>query len=167
MTGMCFKLSVAALAGAALFSLPAMSAPIAASKALLTGFSVDNSQVVQVRADRGGNRSGAAHRSGSAHRSAAVHRSGAVKGGAVARGGAVVRRGAVVGGTYGSTGGYCDPNYEYCGGSAYYSGGGAAVVRGGAVVKGGAAVRRGVHVSHHRTAGRASVSHHRSGGRRG
>src|SRR6266487_1976135 len=134
LSNLAFKLSVAGIAGAALFVLPAMSAPIAVSKDLLTVLPVDEGQIVQVRASRGGH-----HRGGSVHRSAAVHR-----GGAVYRGGAVVRRGAVVGGGYYS-GGYCDPNYEDCGTGGYYGGG---VYRGGAVVRGGAAVR-GAHVAHH------------------
>ncbi len=149
LSNLTFLLSVAGIAGAALFVLPAMSAPIAVSKNLLTVLPVDDGQIVQVRAARGGHR-GSVHRGGSVHRTAAVRR-----GGAVYRGGAVVRRGAVVGAAY-YGGSYCDPNYEYCGGSGYYGGG---VYRGGAVVRGGAAVRgRGAHVAHHRV-GRAQVAH--------
>jgi hypothetical protein len=123
-----FKLSVAGIVGVALFVLPAMSAPIAVSKDLLTVLPADEGQIVQVRAGRGGHhRGGSIHRGGSVHRTAAVRR-----GGAVYRGGAVVRRGAVVGGGY-YGGGYCDPNYQYCGTGGYYGGG---VYRGGAADEG-------------------------------
>jgi len=134
------KLAVAGFAGAAMFVLPAMSAPISAfPKGLAGAVSADDGQIVLVRNGRGAARGGAV-------------RGGAVRGGAVYRGGAVVRRGVAVGGPaayYGS--GYCDPNYQNCGGGAYYGGvyGGGAVARGGAVVRGGAAVRgRGAHVAH-------------------
>ena len=147
-----FKLTLVGLASAALFVLPAMSAPISVfPKDLLKTAPVDESQIMLVRGERGGaNRGGAA-------------RGGAVRGGAAYRGGAVVRGGTVVtggGGYYG--GGYCDPNYQNCGGSAPYAAGvypgGAAVYRGGAVARGGAVVRGGA-------VGGAHVAH-RSGGRR-
>jgi hypothetical protein len=135
-----FTLSIVGFAGVALFTLPAMTAPIAVSKGIAAILPVDGGEIVQVRAARGG------YRGGSVHRSAAVRR-----GGAVYRGGAVVRRGAVVGGGY-YGGGYCDPNYQYCGTGGYYGGGvyrGGAVVRGRTVVRGGAAVRgRGAYVAH-------------------
>ena len=141
---MMLKLGVAGFAGMALFVVPAVSAPISVfPKNLAQAASVDESAIVQVRG-RGGYRGGAA-RGGAAYRGGAVAR-----GGAVVRGGTVVRRGGVY---YG--GGYCNPNYQYCGSSAYSSGGvyrGGAVVRGGGYARGGAVVRaggaRGAHVAH-------------------
>jgi 4-hydroxybenzoate polyprenyltransferase len=129
------KLVVAGFASAALFALPAMSAPLSVFP---NGVSVD-SQALQAQAR-------AAAR-GSVHRGAAVRGGAAYRGGAAVRGGAVVRRGAVVTG-----GSYCDPAYQYCGGGAYTTGyGGGAAVRGGAVVRGGAAVRGGgARVAHRR-----------------
>lgn len=83
-----------------------------------------------------------AGRGGFARRGAVYRRSGV----------AVVRRGVVVGGGYAGSGYYdsaCNPNYQDCGGGAYYSGGvyrgGAAVIRRGAVVRRGAI--RGGHVA--------------------
>ena len=155
-----FKLTLAALASVAVLVLPASSAPISVfPKDLLKTAPetapVDESQITLVRAERGG------ARGGGAARGAAVRGGAAYRGGAVARGGAVVRGGTVVtggGGYY--AGGYCDPNYQNCGGS-YATGvypGGAAVYRGGAVVRGGAVARGGA-------AGGAHVAH-RGGGRR-
>src|SRR5882672_10173959 len=114
------KLTLAGLASVALFVLPAMSAPISVFpkdplKTAPETAPVDESQIILVRGERGG---GAAR--GGAARGGAV-RGGAVRGGAAYRGGAVARGGAVVtggGGYYG--GGYCDPNYQDCGGSAPY-----------------------------------------------
>src|ERR1043166_1624940 len=118
---------------------PAVSAPIAAAK----GLRADDSQLVQVRAARGGRRA-TAHR-GTAHR-----------GGTAYRGGAVVRRGAVVtGGSYGTA--YCDPTYQDCG--TGYSGG--AVVRGGRGGRGGTGVRGGAAVR--RGGGGARVAHRGAG----
>jgi hypothetical protein len=134
-----FTLSIVGFAGVALFTLPAMTAPIAVTKGVVAILPVDGEEIVQVRAARG-------------YRGAAVRRGGAVyRGGGVVRRGAVVRPGAVVGGAY-YGGGYCDPNYQNCGTGGYYSGGvyrGGAVVRGRTVVRGGAAVRgQGAHVAH-------------------
>ena len=146
-----FKLILAGSAGAVLCvcasALPAAGAPIAASKAMR----VDEGQIVQVRAARGGGARG-----GTVHRGGAVHRG--YRGGVAYRGGAVVRRGAVVGGGYYGGSGYCDPTYEDCGGGYYGGGGavyrgGAVVRRGGAAYRGGAVRRGGAHVSHHRAGG--------------
>jgi hypothetical protein len=156
LSNLLLKLSVAGVAGVVLFAAPAMSAPLSAfPKDLASAAPDDDSLIVQV-ANRGGHRGGgAAVRGGGA-----VYRGGAVRGGAVVRGGTVARGGAV----YATGGGYCDPNYQYCGGSGgYYSGGvyrsGGAVVRGGgAYARGGAAVRaggaRGAHVAHRGGGGR-------------
>ena len=80
------KLAVACFVGAALFALPAMSAPFAVFP---NGVSID-SQALQAQAR--------AVARGGAYRGAAVRRGGAYRGAAVYRGGAAVRRGAVVGG---------------------------------------------------------------------
>ena len=140
-----FALSMVGFAGVALFTLPAMTAPIGVSKGVAATLAVDGDEIVQVRAARGN------YRGGSVHRSTAVRRGGAVyRGGAVVRRGVVVRRGAVVGGGY-YGGGYCDPNYQYCGTSGYYGGRvyrGGAVVRGRTVVRGGAVRGRGAYVAH-------------------
>ena len=80
------KCAVACLAGAALFALPAMSAPVSVFP---NGVSVD-SQALQAQAR--------AVARGGAYRGAAVRRGGVYRGAAVYRGGAAVRRGAVVGG---------------------------------------------------------------------
>jgi len=149
-TNLALKLLVGAFTGAVLLTFPAISAPIAAPISI-PATSVDNNQFVQVRAVRGGHRGGSVHRSGVAVR----------RGAAVYRGGAVVRRGAIAGsGYYGS---YCDPNYQNCGGGAYYAGG---VYRGGAVVRGGAAVARGGAVARGRAAYRGGARVSRAGGRR-
>lgn len=156
-----FKLTLAGLASVALFVLPAMSAPISVFpkdplKTAPETAPVDESQIILVRGERGGARRGGAARGGAV-------RGGAVRGGAAYRGGAVVRGGTVVtggGGYY--AGGYCDPNYQDCGGSAPYAAGvyrgGAAVYRGGAVARGGSVARGGA-------VGGAHVAH-RGGGRR-
>jgi hypothetical protein len=129
------SLAVVGFAGTTLFALPAVSAPISGfPKNVVDVVSGDDSPIIQIRNGRGGR---AAGRGGAAYR-----------GGVAYRGGAVVRRGAVVtGGGGGYAGGYCDPNYQYCGGG--YGGavvGGGTVARGGAVVRGGAA--RGARVAH-------------------
>lgn len=146
-----FKLTLAGFACAVLFVLPAMSAPISVfPKDPLKIVPSDDSQILLVRGEHAGARGGAV-------RGGAAARGGAVRGGAAYRGGAVVRRGAVVtggGGYYGA--GYCDPNYQYCGGGVAVTGGayrGAAVaggaVRGGAYARGGAVARGGgAHVAH-------------------
>jgi hypothetical protein len=91
------KFAVACLAGAALFALPAMSAPLSVFPNGVSG----DSQALQAQARAAARGS--------------VHRGAAVRGGAVYRGGAAVRRGAVVGGTaVVGSGGYCDPSYQYC-----------------------------------------------------
>ena len=164
------KLILAGFASAALFVVPAMSAPISVfPKDPLNIVPSENTQAppddAQILLVRGGG----GHRGGAA-RGGAAYRGGAARGGVAYRGGAVVRRGAVVtggGGYYGGGyygGGYCDPNYQYCGGGGYYGGGvypggavagvyrGGAVARGGAVVRGGAA--RGAHVAHRGGGGR-------------
>lgn len=147
LSGLSLKAFICGATCAAFFAglsvLPATGAPIAASKALRA----DDGLIQQVRGGRGGYR-------GSGHRGGAVHRG--YRGGVAYRGGAVVRRGAVVGaGYYGS--GYCDPNYQYCGGG-YYGGGavyrGGAAYRRGAAYRGGAVRRGGAHVAHHRGGGR-------------
>ena len=150
-SNLAFKLILAGFASAALFVLPAMSAPISVFpkdlvKIVAPDDTQDDPQIALVRGERGG-----------------AHRGGAVRGGAAYRGGAVVRGGAVAtggGGYYG--GGYCDPNYQDCGGGGYYSGG---VYRGGAVAGG---VYRGGAVARSGAVARGGSAHvaHRGGGRR-
>jgi len=81
-SNLAFKLILAGFASAALFVLPAMSAPISVfPKDPLKIVPPDDTQIVLVRGERGG-----------------AHRGGAVRGGAAYRGGAVVRGGAVANG---------------------------------------------------------------------
>jgi hypothetical protein len=164
-SNLAISLIVAALATAGFAVSPAMSAPISVfPKDLVKAVSIDDGQIVQVRAARGEAQRGHAARGGTVHRGGAAAGGGAVvRGGAAAGGGAVVRRGAVV--TGGSSGGgTCDPSYQNCSGGGY-SGGGAVVTGGGAAVKGGAAVRGGAAVKGG-TAVRGGAAGHRRGGHR-
>src|SRR5215204_2875153 len=159
------KLAIAGFTSAVFLAFPAMSAPISVfPKDLVNLLAADENQVVQVRGGGrgGGARGGGGVRGGGAVRGGGSYRGGVAYRGAAYRGGAVVRRGVVasgVGASYGS--GYCDPNYQDCGGGGYYGGGG--VYRGGAVVRGGAAYRGGAAV---RRGGGAHVAHRGGGGRR-
>jgi hypothetical protein len=141
------SLAVVGFASTALFASPAVSAPISGfAKDVVDVVSGDDSPIIQIRNGRGGR--------GGVHRGAAVRGGAVYRGGAAYRGGAVVRRGAVVSGGGGAyAAGYCDPNYQYCGGA--YRG---AVVSGGTVARGGAVARGG--------GGRGAYVAHRGGGRR-
>ena len=99
-----------------------------------------------------------------------VYGGGVYRGAYVGRGVGIAAVGVGVGAAvttlYRNGGGYCDPNYQDCGGGAYYSGGvvgsryysggyygggayyGGGVYRGGAVLRGG--LVRGAHVGYHR-----------------
>ena len=149
-----FRLSLvlAGLLGAVSFTSPAMSGPIAGlpsaqlnSMGTMPDGAQASSPIIQVRFGRGGGHGG--YRGGGMHRHHGVYR-----GGGGYRYGAVVRRRAYIPGAYYGSG-YCDPNYQYCGGGAVY--GGARGYRGGGVYRGRAAFHghRG-HVSHYRGGGR-------------
>src|SRR5687768_47792 len=66
-----FTLSIVGFAGVALFTLPAMTAPIAASKGVAAILAVDGNEIVQVRVARGGCRGAAVRRGGAVYRGGA------------------------------------------------------------------------------------------------